>query len=187
MALITWTFEHYILPTASFHAQKVICAFIGTMGIFLLYRALRRFRPEIPARFFLAIGLFPTVLFWSSTLGKDALIVFGISLTFYGILRMLESRNPAYLLPAAIGVFIAAAIRIWFIPILLIPFVVLIFYYYRNILLRMALVGLVVAGTAYILPKAPTSLRSGPAPFRARGSVAAPRVTCRSSARRSTR
>jgi hypothetical protein len=153
MAFLTWTFEHYVLPTASFHTQKVICAFFGTMGIFLLYRGLKKLRPEIPPRFLLAIGLFPSVLFWSSTLGKDALIVFGISVGFYGMLRMLQSRNPAYLVPAIFGIVVASFIRVWFLPLLIIPFVFVFLFHTRNILVRLALIAAMGGGLAYSVPK----------------------------------
>ena len=152
MMLLTWWFEHYVIASASYHLQKVICAFIGTIGVYLFYLGLRRFRPNIPSKVFLGLALFPSILFWSSTLGKDALIVFGISLTFYGMLRLLESRNAVYLLPAILGLAVTGAIRLWVVPILGFSFAIVTFFYFQNILFRVALIGGIVVGAVYSVP-----------------------------------
>jgi len=153
MIAFTWIFEHYVISTASFHAQKVICAFIGCMGIFLFYRALRRLRPEIPHRAFPGLALFPSVLFWSSTLGKDAMIVFGISLTLYGMLRTLAGRNPLFLLISVFGLVLTAMIRIWLAPILVLSFCVVAVVSSRNIVFRLALLAAVLGGATYAVPR----------------------------------
>jgi len=150
---LIWAFEHYVVRTASFHAQKVICGFVSTVGLFFLFTGLRGFRPGIPSWLFLVVGLFPSILFWSSTLGKDAWNVFGISLTFYGMMRTLERRSLVYLLPTAAGLAVVAALRVWLVPILVIPFVLASLFHFRNILIRFCVIGLVVGAVAYELPK----------------------------------
>ncbi|MGZ3705675.1 MAG: hypothetical protein ACXWP1_06970 [Bdellovibrionota bacterium] len=153
MQALAWAFEHYVIGTASFHAQKVICGFVSTLGLFCFFSGLRSYRPGIPSRLFLILGLFPSILFWSSTLGKDAWNLLGISLTFYGMMRMIERRSLIYLLPTAAGLTVVAALRLWLIPILVIPFVLASLFHFKNILIRAFVIATVFGAVAYELPK----------------------------------
>lgn len=116
---------HGRLVPGSYHAMKVTSAIIGLAAATIFYRAaviaLGR-----EARVVFAILLFaPSVLFWSSILGKDPLILFGVAVYAYGVVAWQRRGQPLYLLPVAAGVLIAASIRLWFAPILLGPLFVL--------------------------------------------------------------
>jgi hypothetical protein len=67
-----------------YHAMKVGCAFLGLLGIWWFYRgavvAMGRERPFI----FYLLAFFPSVIFWSSILGKDPVLFLFLSIYAYG-------------------------------------------------------------------------------------------------------
>ena len=67
-----------------FHAMKVGCAFLGFLGVWWFYRAVvvALGRPFPPAFYLLAF--FPSIIFWSSTLGKDPVLFLFLGLYAYG-------------------------------------------------------------------------------------------------------
>lgn len=134
---------HARVVPGSYHAMKATCAMAGLAGVALFYRAavvaLGHERRAV-----LGILLFtPSVLFWSSILGKDPLILFGVALYAYGVVCWQRRGAALYLLPTVTGVLIAAGIRIWFAPILLGPLFLLILVGLRSTLQRIvfSLVG----------------------------------------------
>ncbi|MDZ7673832.1 MAG: hypothetical protein U5K30_02005 [Acidimicrobiales bacterium] len=74
-------------------------AFIGT---FLLYRAFELAVPEGNARrYALLIFLWPSMLFWPGSIGKEAWILLGMGLFAYGGARVLSHQRGGFLLAAA--------------------------------------------------------------------------------------
>lgn len=68
----------------SYHALKVVFGFIGFVGIWFVYRGLVVIlgRPYLPALY--GMMLYPSILFWSSIVGKDPLFLCLIGLYVYG-------------------------------------------------------------------------------------------------------
>lgn len=136
-----------VLP--SYHAMKVSCALAGLVAVYLLYRtaclALEREEPRV----LLALAVFPSILFWSSILGKDPLVLLGIAAYLYGTVRWHVRRDPLAWGAIALGVVGAMAIRLWMGPILLAPLGVLLVRATRDVVLRrwMVALGLLVAAT----------------------------------------
>lgn len=96
-----------------YHAMKVAFAFMGLMGVWFFYRAVvvAMGRPY-PAMFYL-LAFFPSILFWSSTLGKDPFQFLFLGLYAYGAsLWLVEGRFGAapYL---AIGLMGSYLMRPW--------------------------------------------------------------------------
>jgi hypothetical protein len=137
---------HARVVPGSYHAMKATCALAGLAATTLFYRAavvaLGRERPWL-----LAVLLFtPSLLFWSSILGKDPLILLGVGLYAYGAVCWQRRGSPLYLLHVLAGLAIAAGIRLWFAPILLAPLFVLTLIGLRSALQRIvfATVGAVL-------------------------------------------
>ncbi|MBX6365663.1 MAG: hypothetical protein IRZ00_17480 [Gemmatimonadetes bacterium] len=105
----------------SYHALKVSFSLLGLIGVYLTYRAavLALGREDVRLLYFIA--LFPSVLFWSSILGKDPVALVGIGLCEYGAVGWLRRRRAGYLVPVAAGTLLAVCIRIWLGPVLLAP------------------------------------------------------------------
>ena len=87
-----------------------ILAFIGTI---LFYLAFRRWftDPKLLLLYAVFVFFMPSLLFWPSSIGKDAIMVFGLGIAAYGGARVLEG---SYLKGAAIatpGLLLAAGVR----------------------------------------------------------------------------
>lgn len=123
MMMFSWLHKHFLLD--SYHALKVSCAFLGLIAVYLIYRAAVRFLGREEIRLFYALALFPSVLFWSSILGKDPLILLGIALHTYGVVGWVRTGKARHMVVAGCGLIVAAMIRAWLAPILAVPLMVL--------------------------------------------------------------
>jgi hypothetical protein len=130
-----------ILP-GSYHAQKVTFSFVGLVAAYLLYRAILVLRPLPDLRILVAIGLFPSILFWSSILGKEPIVVLGTSMYVLGVAGWYARREGKYLMILSVGIGLAMFIRLWNGPILLLPLLVLILTSVRQKGRRAVLFGL---------------------------------------------
>lgn len=112
---------YYRVMPESFHALKVSFAMVGLMAIYIFYRAavISLQKPDI--RILYALGLFPSILFWSSIIGKDPIVLLGISIYVYGVVGWYKFNKIRYLLILSLGVFLATLIRSWLAVILLTP------------------------------------------------------------------
>ena len=137
--LIGMAWIHSTILPPSYHAMKLSFAMVGLISIYLTYRGAVRFRGVEDVRLLYALGLFPSILFWSSILGKDPVQLLGISLYFYGVIGLRRSRHWwLYLVPISLGIALSAYIRLWSAPILLLPLAVFLLYGLRGITARVA-------------------------------------------------
>lgn len=143
IAAIAWL-HNQIFP-ASYHALKVSFSMIGLVGIYLFYRFLVLLTNCPNHKWLYLMGIYPSILFWSSILGKDPVVFLGISLYCYGVLKWHKYKSYSYILLAMAGVLIAIFIRIWLGAILLFPLVVFAVVSTRNFIARLAMTGLTVA------------------------------------------
>jgi hypothetical protein len=97
----------------SYHLAKVLFAYCGLAAIFLFYRAFRLMRPGASVAPLYLLGLFPSMLFWSSIPGKDPLILLGLSMATYGALAWFKQQRRTALLLLFVGVIVTAYVRPW--------------------------------------------------------------------------
>lgn len=102
----------------SFHATTLSFALIGLVAIYVFYRGVVRYRGRDSIALLYTLALFPSMLFWSSILGKDPIVLLGIALFLYGVLASWR-RGRWSLLPLVAGLAILACFRIWMVAILL--------------------------------------------------------------------
>ena len=100
---------------AVFGAAKLtgffIFSWLGFWGLYLFYRAFRIAVPEGDARRYALLVLFlPSLLFWPSSIGKEAWMTFTLGLTAYGTARLLN-RRPGWLPSLSLGLAGAALVR----------------------------------------------------------------------------
>jgi hypothetical protein len=101
---------------------------------------------------FWAIQGFPSVLFWSSTLGKDPLTFFAIGLYFWGGVGMLTNFRFRHLVGFTAGVLFATAIRLWLAPILTVPFMLAyVLFSRRRLGLKVTILVFIGAGSIFFL------------------------------------
>lgn len=113
-----------MLGIESYHAMKVIFSFVGFIGSYLIFASWRLLRPEASIKWLYCISLFPSVLFWSSILGKDPLIFFSLALYIYGLAIYLTRRAVLGLGLSILGIALCTTLRLWMSPILAIPYLV---------------------------------------------------------------
>ena len=96
-----------------YHAMKVGCAFMGFLGVWWFYRAVvvALGRPYPPVFYLLAF--FPSIIFWSSILGKDPLQFFFLGLYAYGGAVWFVQGRPAALWLIGAGLLGSYLIRPW--------------------------------------------------------------------------
>lgn len=89
----------------------VVFSWLGFWGLVGCYRAARVALPQLDARRYAGFLFFlPSMAFWPSSIGKDAVITLGIGLTVYGVARLLKG-GPAGLMWAVPGVAVVFLIR----------------------------------------------------------------------------
>jgi hypothetical protein len=130
----------------SYHGMKVTFGLFGFLGCYLFYRAVVMYLGYEDRRMFYLMFFWPSILFWSSFLGKDPIVYFGLGLYALGAVGWLRTRRARYVLYLAVGVLIATMIRFWMGPILLGPLAVFAFFAVRNLGSRILLSGALAVG-----------------------------------------
>jgi len=133
----------------SFHMMKVSFSMVGFVATYLLYRASVFLLEREDIRVFFVLALFPSMIFWSSTIGKDPITLLGIALYVYGVSAWYRTFRTRYLVIMLIGVWVALSMRIWLGPILLVPLAVFLLARMRNLLYKFLLIGVVAAAFLY--------------------------------------
>jgi hypothetical protein len=81
----------YALIGPSMLGAFVLFSLAAFAGAWMFYRAHRIAFPDGDGRlYFLLVFFFPTMLFWPSSLGKDALVILGTGMATYGLARLLR-------------------------------------------------------------------------------------------------
>lgn len=90
----------------------LVYAWLGFWGCYLFYRAFTVAVPEGRARSYARfIFLLPSFLFWPSSIGKEAWMMFSLGLAAFGAARFLSGKPIRGLLVAATGLWLAAIVR----------------------------------------------------------------------------
>ncbi|MDD5108755.1 MAG: hypothetical protein PHC29_04515 [Candidatus Omnitrophica bacterium] len=124
MVNLIWL-QQQIIP--SFHAVKVSFAMLGLVAIYIFYRGIVIFLKQEKISLFYILVFFPSILFWSSILGKDPISFLGMALYVYGAIGWYCRRKRLYLLILILGLLVSIYIRAWLGLILLVPFIALFF------------------------------------------------------------
>ncbi len=127
-----------------YHVLKVSFSMIGLIAVYLFYRTgvviLQRERRSA----FYTIAFFPSILFWSSILGKEPVVLLGMALYVYGVAGWNRYALARYLWLLSLGVAVASIIRLWLGPILLMPLLVFIFRRTKKVISKVAFIILVI-------------------------------------------
>ena len=101
----------YVLIGASKLGGFFVYSWLGFWGLYLLYRAFRISVPEGDhRRYRLLLFFLPSMLFWPSSIGKEAFITFSLGLCAYGAAKLLAHHRNA-VVPLAIGLWATATVR----------------------------------------------------------------------------
>lgn len=130
----------------SYHMMKVSFSLVGFIAIYLFYRAGVRFLEREDPKAYYALALFPSVVFWSSILGKDPIILLGIAAYAYGVVGWSKTNRPIFLAILLLGVLETMYVRIWLGQILLAPLVTFALHRMRGLLTKVIFLAIIAAG-----------------------------------------
>lgn len=103
----------------SFYSLKIFYSFIGFIGILFLYKSyiyiLKKSNIEVYSEkyFLYCIFLFPSILFWSSTLGKEPITLFFIGMFIFNFLKVIDEKKLINILFVIISIVGVYYIRPW--------------------------------------------------------------------------
>jgi hypothetical protein len=146
--LIGLSWLHQQLLPGSYHALKLTSALIGLIAIYLFYRTVCLYLDRDDLRVLWLLGLFPSILFWSSILGKDPITLLGVSMYCLGVVGFVKGRALRYLVIAALGLALAAWIRVWLAAIFVLPLAVFVLVGRGNRLRKAVMLVIVVPALA---------------------------------------
>lgn len=107
----------------SYSMMKVIFSYIGLIAVYIFYRsAVISIGREMISLLYL-LGMLPSLLFWTSILGKDPIVLLGIAIYSYGVAGMMARQKMSMFAYVVIGLAIASFIRIWLGLIFIIPLI----------------------------------------------------------------
>lgn len=95
----------YFITGPSFVGGWIVWSWLGTLGTLWFYRAFVTAYPAGNRRLYMALVFFtPSILMWTNSVGKDALMAFALGLTAYGAARFVrEQLNLGALLMTGLG------------------------------------------------------------------------------------
>lgn len=101
----------YTITGQSIYMSFALLSWMGFWGLYFLYRAFRVALPDCDARRYALLVLFlPSMLFWPSSLGKEAWMTLGIGLAAYGS-ALLLSGDRRWPVPLLLGFTATALVR----------------------------------------------------------------------------
>ncbi len=139
---------HRQLIPNSYHAAIVTFSMIGLVALYLFYRGSAYALGREDKRFFYAMLTLPSIIFWSSTLGKDPIVLLGIAMYFFGVTAIYRTSKTRYLIVIGLGVALAMLMRTWMGAIMLAPLGALIFARLKRISAKVILI-VSMAGALY--------------------------------------
>jgi hypothetical protein len=84
----------YALTGSTIVGGYLVYSWLGFWGLYLFYRAFKLAVPEGDHRRYAFLVFFlPSLLFWSSSIGKEAWMTFTLGITAYGVARVLTYRR----------------------------------------------------------------------------------------------
>lgn len=81
--LVVAEFYHYTSP--SMIAGFVFFSWLSFVGMVLAWRGFKRVHPENARRYMVLVLFAPSMMYWPSSIGKEALAIFGLGLASYGV------------------------------------------------------------------------------------------------------
>jgi len=109
MRIITGVVE--VFTNSNAFATFLVFAWLGFFGCYLFYRAFVTAMPDADhRRYALLILLWPTLVFWPSSIGKDCWMVFTLGIAALGAARVLMRRPGGYTL-LLLGLVAGALVR----------------------------------------------------------------------------
>jgi hypothetical protein len=86
-----------VFTNGNMYGTFLVFTWLGFIGCYLFYRAFVTALPDCDAkRYALLVMLWPTMLYWPSSIGKDCWLIFGLGIASLGAARILRRLNGGY-------------------------------------------------------------------------------------------
>ncbi|MFN6037884.1 MAG: hypothetical protein ACK452_05410 [Bacteroidota bacterium] len=117
------------------HAGTVIVCFLSLVGVFSLYRTFENILSEKRGIFLLAIIFSPALIFWTSSLFKESLLLFGLGLLIHSLFKILIEKNYTLLtfINLSIGIVFSLTVKIYVVLLLLPPLISFFIFYNQTL------------------------------------------------------
>lgn len=117
----------------SYYSLKLLNSFIAFFGLVFLYKTykhiVRKSGYDIKGDVFTyLIFVFPSIVFWSSILGKDPINLFFVGMFTYGFVRFMDKKRLRYLVLIAVSIVGVYFVRTWWSVIMIMS---MMFYFIR--------------------------------------------------------
>ena len=90
----------------------LVFSWLGFWGLFMFYRAFQLCIPEGATRTYAKLVFFlPSLVFWPSSIGKEAWMMFSLGIAAYGVATALQKSSVRGLVIAGLGMWLAALAR----------------------------------------------------------------------------
>ncbi|MBO4582048.1 MAG: hypothetical protein J5701_07180 [Bacteroidales bacterium] len=121
-----------------FNVHNVFAAFMAFCGLFSIYKWLERYLKHLNIYHVIAVFLLPSVLFWTSGVLKESIIIFGVGMFIYGTDSACDHNMPwqrrvAYAVCALLGAVLLVYTKLYYLLISLLLTAVFIFNRCRRI------------------------------------------------------
>lgn len=101
----------HVLTGSNFYATFLLYVVMSFVGMYLFYRAFEiGFPTGDRKRYALLLFFWPTLVFWPSSMGKDACVLTALAVASLGVAKLLQHRRGGLTL-IVIGIFGAAMVR----------------------------------------------------------------------------
>ncbi|MGH2817497.1 MAG: hypothetical protein ACRDJS_03425 [Actinomycetota bacterium] len=102
----------YTLIGTSRLGGYLVYSWLGFWGLFMFYRAFTVALPEGNARLYARLLFFlPSLLFWPSSIGKEAWMMFTVGIAAYGAARILSGATLRGIAGVGLGLWLASFVR----------------------------------------------------------------------------
>lgn len=81
------TAEVYNITSPSKFAGFIVFSWFGFLGLLLFWRAFRRIYPQNDRTYFYLVMFAPSLVYWPSSIGKEAICILGLGVASYGFAR----------------------------------------------------------------------------------------------------
>ncbi|MFT5820649.1 MAG: hypothetical protein ACI8ZM_001894 [Crocinitomix sp.] len=94
----------HFISFGNIYTHAILLSFLAYLGILLLYKTFVKHMANPQLSFYLLLA-FPSIVFWSSGITKESLLVLSLGLFFYGLFHLFQRRSLLNFIILTAGVF----------------------------------------------------------------------------------
>jgi hypothetical protein len=96
-----------------YNVHVIFFSFFSLTGLACLFKTFAHFLPHREKALLIAVFLTPSVLFWSSGILKEGLLLFGLGVLFYSKLQLIHAGKKYYAVPALAALVVLLLLKVY--------------------------------------------------------------------------